>query len=141
MQVFVHEMVHYVYNVPGNIMYEKDCSGGYKYLELMELLTDIIAKDYYSKVTDLEYEPARFSKVLSQIMQEDENRILISLYKNQINIETDIRGCLKRLNKAVKTGNYELAKQDVEPFIRDSNSLMLWGKDFFKQITNDLIGE
>lgn len=36
--------------------------------------------------------------------------------------------------------DYAQAKQDVEPFIRDANSLMLWSSDFFKQITNGLIG-
>ena len=36
--------------------------------------------------------------------------------------------------------DYEQAKKDVEPFIRDGNSLMFWGTDFFKQITEGLTG-
>jgi len=36
--------------------------------------------------------------------------------------------------------NYEQAKQDVEPFIRNTDSLMVWGRDFFQQITNNLNG-
>lgn len=34
--------------------------------------------------------------------------------------------------------DYEQAKRDVEPFIRDSNSLIVWGKEFFQQITDEL---
>ncbi|MCC8130336.1 MAG: nucleotidyl transferase AbiEii/AbiGii toxin family protein [Oscillospiraceae bacterium] len=34
--------------------------------------------------------------------------------------------------------DYEQAKRDVEPFIRDTSSLDIWSKEFFKQITNDL---
>lgn len=34
--------------------------------------------------------------------------------------------------------DYEQAKKDVEPFIRDTNSLEVWNKDFFKQITENL---
>ena len=36
--------------------------------------------------------------------------------------------------------DYEQAKQDVEPFIRDTNSLIVWGAEFFKQITEELQG-
>lgn len=36
--------------------------------------------------------------------------------------------------------DYAQAKRDVEPFVRDANSLMLWSFDFFKQIANELIG-
>ena len=36
--------------------------------------------------------------------------------------------------------DYGQAKQDVEPFMRDMDSLRLWGSDFFKQITDGLIG-
>lgn len=36
--------------------------------------------------------------------------------------------------------DYEQAKQDVEPFIKDSSSLMVWNADFFQQITQGLLG-
>ncbi len=34
--------------------------------------------------------------------------------------------------------NYKQAKEDVEPFIKDSSHLDIWSADFFKQITEDL---
>ncbi len=34
--------------------------------------------------------------------------------------------------------DYTQAKKDVEPFVRDSSMLDLWGADFFKQITQSL---
>lgn len=34
--------------------------------------------------------------------------------------------------------DYEQAKSDVEPFIRDSGMLALWSSDFFRQITEEL---
>lgn len=37
--------------------------------------------------------------------------------------------------------DYEQAKEDVEPFIRDSAALNIWSADFFKQITMGLQGE
>ena len=33
--------------------------------------------------------------------------------------------------------DFRQAKQDVEPFIRDTASLNMWNADFFKQITAD----
>jgi len=34
--------------------------------------------------------------------------------------------------------NYENAKKDVLPFIKDASKLDLWNKDFFINITDDL---
>lgn len=34
--------------------------------------------------------------------------------------------------------DYEQAKQDVQPFIRDVSALNLWSAEFFRQITNEL---
>lgn len=45
----------------------------------------------------------------------------------------------KFLNTRFETIDYEQAKEDVLPFIRDHNSLNLWSVDFFKQVTNGLI--
>ena len=36
------------------------------------------------------------------------------------------------------TIDYEQAKEDVRPFIKDTGSLNLWSADFFKQITDNL---
>ena len=36
------------------------------------------------------------------------------------------------------TIDYEKAKKDVLPFVKDANKLDLWSKDFFTSITNDL---
>lgn len=55
-------------------------------------------------------------------------------------VECTIDAVKKMLQERFENIDYEQAKQDVEPFIRDSNSLMLWGKDFFKQITEGLTG-
>lgn len=43
------------------------------------------------------------------------------------------------LNTRFETIDYEQAKEDVLPFIRDHSSLNLWSANFFKQITNGLI--
>ena len=37
--------------------------------------------------------------------------------------------------------DYDKAKSDVAPFIRDTSVLNLWSADFFKQITEDLTVE
>ena len=46
----------------------------------------------------------------------------------------------KMLLERFETIDYEQAKRDVEPFIRDTTSLALWKADFFKQITEMLVG-
>ena len=59
-------------------------------------------------------------------------------------LESDVPldiGQLKELLQArFATIDYEQAKQDVLPFIKDPNKLAVWGKDFFDQITQNLIG-
>ena len=37
------------------------------------------------------------------------------------------------------TIDYDQAKQDVLPFIKDPNKLAVWSQDFFDQITDDAI--
>ena len=32
----------------------------------------------------------------------------------------------------------DIAKSDIRPFIKDHHSLDLWGRDFFKSITNHI---
>jgi len=34
--------------------------------------------------------------------------------------------------------DYERAKSDIKPFIKDQSALDLWNKDFFKSITNQI---
>lgn len=36
------------------------------------------------------------------------------------------------------TIDFSQAKQDVEPFVKDTRSLDVWNADFFKQITDGL---
>ncbi len=38
------------------------------------------------------------------------------------------------------TIDYNQAKQDVLPFIKDPNRLLVWSQDFFDQISENLIG-
>lgn len=42
------------------------------------------------------------------------------------------------LNQRFETIDYDQAREDVLPFIRDTASLKLWSKDFFRQITEGL---
>ena len=42
------------------------------------------------------------------------------------------------LNKKFDSIDYEQAKNDVAPFIRDTSSINLWSAEFFKQITEEL---
>ena len=44
----------------------------------------------------------------------------------------------KMLVEKFESIDYEQAKSDVEPFIRDSGMLVLWSVDFFRQITDEL---
>ena len=44
----------------------------------------------------------------------------------------------KLLCSRFDTINFEQAKEDVRPFIKDTGSLNLWSADFFKQITDNL---
>ena len=44
----------------------------------------------------------------------------------------------KLLCSRFDTINFEQAKEDVRPFIKDTGSLILWSADFFKQITDNL---
>ena len=39
------------------------------------------------------------------------------------------------------TIDFSQAKQDVEPFVKDTRSLDVWNADFFKQITDGLYFE
>ncbi len=45
---------------------------------------------------------------------------------------------IEMLNKRFETMNFEQAKQDVFPFIKDPNKLDLWSKEFFINITDTL---
>jgi hypothetical protein len=47
----------------------------------------------------------------------------------------DVKAMLREKFKSI---DYEQAKQDVIPFIRDHTALALWSEDFFQQITEML---
>lgn len=66
-------------------------------------------------------------------------RLLQTAYITE-DVECTLDEVKKMLVERFESIDYEQAKQDVEPFIRDTNSLMLWSPDFFRQITNGLIG-
>lgn len=53
--------------------------------------------------------------------------------------ECGIEDVKKMLVSRFDNINYEQAKQDVEPFIRDTTALDIWSADFLKQITENLI--
>lgn len=66
-------------------------------------------------------------------------RLLQSGYIGE-NMECTMDDVKKMLLERFETIDYEQAKRDVEPFIRDTTSLALWKADFFKQITEMLVG-
>ena len=67
-------------------------------------------------------------------------RLLQTAYITE-EVECTVEKIKEMLTERFENIDYEQAKQDVESFIRDEDSLKLWGKDFFKQITRGLIGE
>ena len=66
-------------------------------------------------------------------------RLLQTAYITE-EVECTLDEVKKMLAERFEGIDYEQAKQDVEPFIRDTDSVRLWGADFFKQITDGLIG-
>lgn len=68
------------------------------------------------------------------------NKLLESKYITQ-NENLTLESLKKLLNKKFREIDYEEAKKDVIPFIEDNDSLNLWNKDFFIEITNNLTGE
>ena len=53
-----------------------------------------------------------------------------------LNID-QLKGLLRARFAAI---DYDQAKQDVLPFIKDSNKLAVWSQDFFDQIIENLTG-
>ena len=53
-----------------------------------------------------------------------------------LNID-QLKGLLRARFAAI---DYDQAKQDVLPFIKNSNKLAVWSRDFFDQITENLTG-
>ena len=54
------------------------------------------------------------------------------------NLMFSVNDLKEMLRERFDTIDYSMAKLDVEPFIRDTSKLALWGPDFFKQITDNL---
>ena len=54
------------------------------------------------------------------------------------NFDLTIENLKAMLNKRFDHINYEQAKEDVLPFIKDKSKLVLWSTDFFKEITKNL---
>ena len=59
----------------------------------------------------------------------------------ETNAPLDIGQLKELLHTRFATIDYEQAKQDVLPFIKDPNKLSVWGQDFFSQITENLTRE
>lgn len=53
--------------------------------------------------------------------------------------ELDRNSLISLLRERFATIDYEQAKQDVLPFIKDKSKLELWSKEFFDDITNSII--
>lgn len=49
-----------------------------------------------------------------------------------------IEGLKAMLNERFEQVNFEYAKEDVLPFIKDKSELDLWGKEFFTEITKKI---
>ena len=55
------------------------------------------------------------------------------------NKEFFLEDAKKLLNDRFETIDYASAKDDIRPFIKDHDSLILWSTDFFQQITNQML--
>ena len=66
------------------------------------------------------------------------NKLIESKYINK-NDEFNINILKKLLINKFKEINYNEAKEDVIPFIKDAKNLELWSSDFFIKITEQLI--
>ena len=65
------------------------------------------------------------------------NKLVASKYINENDVfNIDVLKCM--LKSKFSEINYNDAKEDVLPFIRDTDSLNMWSKDFFVNITEDL---
>lgn len=62
------------------------------------------------------------------------------IQSGHLTAETDItiEDVKEMLCERFKKIDYNLAKEDVEPFIKDSKNLSIWSTDFFEQITQGL---
>ena len=82
---------------------------------------------YLSKNTSVNIELVR-QKLIESGALEKESNFNIDVLKQLLN---------ERFDKI----NYLDAKEDVITFIEDKDSLNLWSKEFFKEITKSLVGE
>lgn len=98
-QVYVHEMVHYSYDVKDNLFYSKNKWNTYKYPITMELLTDEIAKRLYEKyvTTEVAYKKAYNNKRFEEL-GEEQKQYLIECYTGTMNTELN-EGFLEELEK------------------------------------------
>ena len=60
---------------------------------------------------------------------------LVSMVLDQIKTIDDAK---KLLCERFDSIDYEQAKNDVRPFVKDAAALEIWNADFFKQITREL---
>ena len=65
------------------------------------------------------------------------NKLIDSNYIDE-SIKFDIDALKKLLIDKFSSINYEDAKNDVLPFIKDTQKINIWNKDFFISITSEL---
>lgn len=82
---------------------------------------------YLSKNTKVNIELIKEKLIDSQVIKREE--------KFNIDVLKDL------LNKKFDQIDYKNAKEDIETFIEDKNSLELWSKEFFKEITTNLTAD
>ena len=82
---------------------------------------------YLSKNTKVNTELIKEKLIDSQVIKREE--------KFNIDVLKDL------LNKRFDQIDYKNAKEDIETFIEDKNSLDLWSKEFFKEITTNLMAD
>lgn len=83
------------------------------------------------------YGPSYLSKQIPVNLKHLRERLLQSGHIQE-NDEFSEEAIKAMLCERFETIDYAQAKEDVEPFIRDTSVLNIWSADFFKQITGGL---
>jgi len=87
-------------------------------------------RDFYDYVWYLKNKtPARLNYLYQKALQSGH------IQKNELQNLEQLKALL---NKRFDAVNFDLAKKDVLPFLRDPKELDVWSADFFKQITEQL---
>lgn len=114
-------------------VYTPDClfAGKLHALLFRKWKTRIKGRDYYDFVWFISQKIPVNIQHLNERMKQNQN-----LSKTDDLSETKIKALLK---KHFKTIDFNTAKQDILPFLKDPMSLDLWDKDFFISLTDQII--